>query len=107
MSTKSKTPKTPKTLHNQVLVNLMNEKKFDELATYVSELVQGMQRAGQAINRLERFQFSLIKILLGTGMKYEELQAAMDLLDRSDDIEVFWGVKAPSSVDEPAQAGEV
>lgn len=73
----------------------MNDKKFDELATYVSELVQGMQRAGQAINRLERFQFSLIKVLLGTGMSYEELKAAMALLDNSDDIEVFWGVKEP------------
>lgn len=82
----------------------MNEKKFDELATYVSELVQGMQRAGQAINRLERFQFSLIKVLLGTGMSYEDLQAAMDLLDRSDDIEVFWGVKGPAQADSPDQA---
>ena len=106
MSNKTKTQK-PK--YNQPLINMMNEKKFDELAAYISELVQGMQRAGQAINRLERFQFGLIKVLLSTGMSYEELKDAMAQLDRSDDIEVFWGVKPPEadlSVDEsPADEG--
>jgi hypothetical protein len=79
---------------NQALINLTNDKKFDELAAYVTELVQGYQRAGQAINRLERFQFSLIKVILDKGlMTYGELVSAMQQLDGAEDIEVYWGVK--------------
>lgn len=89
MTTKQKSPK-----QDQSLINLTNDKKFDELATYVTELVNGYQRAGQAINRLERFQFSLIKIVLDKGlMTYDELVAAMQQLDSAEDIEVYWGVK--------------
>lgn len=92
--------KNPK--HNQAMINLMNEKKFDEIATYVAELVEGYRRAGQAINRLERYQFGLIKILLDSKtVTYDQLQSAMALLDQSNDLEVFWGVKKS---EEPAEA---
>jgi hypothetical protein len=94
MATKNAGPK-----HNQALINMMTDKKFDEIAAYVAELVEGYKRAGQAINRLERFQFGLIKILLDKkALTYDELQAAMALLDQSNDLEVYWGVK---QADEP------
>lgn len=90
--------KTPAPKQNQALINMTNDRKFDELATYVTELLQGYQRAGQAINRLERFQFALIKVLLDRKvMTYEEVQTAMAQLDNVDDIEVFWGVRKETS----------
>ena len=92
MATKNAGPK-----HNQALINMMTDKKFDEIATYVADLLEGYQRAGQAIHRLEKFQFSLIKIMLNKKWaSYEELQEAMALLDQSNDLEVYWGVKQVS-----------
>lgn len=108
MATKTKLKGTgPK--QNQDLINMMNDQKFEELATYLTELMQGYQRAGQAINRLERFEFGLIKVLLDRGLiKYDDVLAAMSALDQAEDIEVYWGVKqASETVTEVVAQGSV
>lgn len=94
-TSKAKAPQTEaKTA--QARINRENEKKFNELALYVTELLQGFQQAGRAINRLERYHFGLIRVLLDRGhLTYDQLKEAMEELDRSEDIEVFWGVKTP------------
>ena len=96
----------------QVAHNALAEKFAKSLqlsgqtAHNVQQLVQAIENTSFAINRLERFTFALIKVLLDQAplreQQYKALQAAIAQLDGVDDLEVFWDVKEPPTPEELA-----
>lgn len=109
MSNKSKNAKTARKSNQptQELTNLRLKAQIQELSKYAADLFTGLERAGRAIARLERFQFATTQLLLQKGvMTYPEMTAAIEELLKSDDLEVYWGVKAPpepEAADTPAE----
>tara|TARA_B100000131_G_scaffold221323_1_gene212863 strand:+ start:45794 stop:46006 length:213 start_codon:yes stop_codon:yes gene_type:complete len=61
--------------------------------------------AGQAVNRLESFTFSLVALLLKKEIAtIEEIRELQEQLQGHDDLNVFWGVEPPEGAD-PADVG--
>lgn len=77
-----------------------------QTAHNVQQLVQAIENTSFAINRLERFTFALVKVLMDQAPvrehQYELLQTAMQQMGEVDDLEVFWGVKEPPTPEELA-----
>ena len=80
------------------------------IATHMTKLANnqeafhvGLQAASTAVNRLERYGFSLIRVLLDKGvLQYDDILQAGIELDKATDLEVYWGVKG--AIDPEAEA---
>ncbi|MFH1609482.1 MAG: hypothetical protein ABID40_02475 [Candidatus Bipolaricaulota bacterium] len=67
-----------------------------QVATNQQAIHQGLLNASGAINRTERFCFSLIRVLIDQhGLQYDHVLQAIEELATSTDLEVFWHHKTP------------
>jgi hypothetical protein len=73
---------------------------------YLIQLLQGFEVSGHAINRLERFTFALVKVLLDREIfSFPEYEKLMEEVMSYDDLTKFWGVSSEDS-DAPAETAE-
>lgn len=80
---------------------------LETTARYLNSILGSVTSMAQAVERLEKFTFSLIKLSIERGISYEEIRAAMDQLATENDLEVFWGAKPrPEPAEETAPGGE-
>jgi hypothetical protein len=94
------------TLQNGALAERLGQ-MAEHLANVVNNqnaLHEGLRNASGAVNRTERFLFSLIRVVLErTDIEYDDLQSAMVELAEANDLEVYWGAKDPPTEEELAQ----
>lgn len=66
----------------------------------IKDLMEAYQLAGKAINRLETFTFSLVKVILDNNLiTYEELSNHCKSLAETETLEEFWGVSMVEDVE--------
>lgn len=73
----------------------------------IKDLLEAYHLAGKAINRLESYTFSLVKVILDNNLTgYDDLLNSCTALMQSDSLEEFWGIessdKDDSSEEQPA-----
>ena len=66
--------------------------RVDVCEEWVGELVKSCQAAGGAINRLESYLFSLIKLLIESGVPFDVLLEFQKELQDHTSLHDFWGV---------------
>ncbi len=72
----------------------------------IRDLLEAYHLSGKAINRLESYTFSLVKVVLDNGLTgYDDLLSSCADLMQSDTLEEFWGVEAsePEEEEEPKE----
>ena len=70
---------------------------------FCSEQLLVNERSAEAIIRLERMLFSVVKLLLAKGTLWEEIAAAMEALDGQENLYQYWGVPEPKEQDAQEQ----
>lgn len=87
------------------------EKRIEELEAFKMETVSVFTTAVRAINRLEAFLFTLIKVAFVSGLtSYDELVKLTGELGKATSIHKFWDVPEPTaapSVEELEPAADV
>ena len=64
----------------------------------IRDLLEAYHLAGKAINRLESYTFSLVKVVLDNGLTgYDDLLESCTDLMQSETLEEFWGVEPMDS----------
>ena len=66
----------------------------------IKDLMEAYQLAGKAINRLETFTFSLVKVVLDSNLiSYAELSSHCRCLSETETLEEFWGVSMGKDIE--------
>jgi hypothetical protein len=62
----------------------------------LNELLKGFGMAGQAVNRLESFTFSLVALIIKKEIaSIDEIRELQKELQQHEDLNEFWGVEPP------------
>lgn len=83
---------TPQVSLQEVLEQF--NQRLGVLENLVTEMMKGFQMSGQAINRLESFTFTQIKVMLDSELvTFADLTAKQKQLQGFDNLHDFWGVE--------------
>ena len=81
--------------------------RITHVEALLTETMKAFQLSGQAINRLESFTFSMVKVCLDRELvEFKQLLESQKELLGFDDLHDYWGVPKPETTEEPTKESD-
>ena len=81
---------------------LSAEEKLRTHEAFLSEMYQNIEQVGMAIQRMESFTFSMVKVLLDKNVTtFNELENLASKLHDHESLTKYWGVPDPEEAPTP------